>query len=47
LLQSDDRKFAAVVVRRGFIVLEVERGNSAKTDVGGVASVCQFAKRNP
>ena len=29
LLQSDDRNFAAVVIRRGYIVLEVERGNSA------------------
>jgi len=39
LLQSDDRKFAAVVVRRGYIVLEVERGNSSKTDARRVASV--------
>ena len=39
LLQSDDRKFAAVVIRRGWIVLEVERANSAKTDMGRVASV--------
>ena len=30
LLQSDDRDFAAVVIRNGYIVLEVERGNSAK-----------------
>src|SRR5215467_12731120 len=28
LLQSDDRNFAAVVIRRGYIALEVERGNS-------------------
>ena len=39
LLQSDDRDFAAVVIRRGHIVLEVERGNSAKTDARRVASV--------
>jgi CubicO group peptidase (beta-lactamase class C family) len=39
LLQSDDRGFAAVVIRRGYIVLEVERGNSAKTDSRRVASV--------
>ena len=39
LLQSDQRNFAAVVVRRGYIVLEVERGNSAKTDSRRVASV--------
>ena len=39
LLASDDRDFAAVVIRRGHIVLEVERGNSAKTDARRVASV--------
>jgi CubicO group peptidase (beta-lactamase class C family) len=39
LLQSDTRNFAAVVVRRGFIVLEVERGNSSRTDSRRVASV--------
>ena len=39
LLGSDDRDFAAVVIRRGQIVLEVERGNSAKTDSRRVASV--------
>jgi CubicO group peptidase (beta-lactamase class C family) len=39
LLHSDDRDFAAVVIRRGYIVLEVERGNSAKTDSRRVASV--------
>ncbi len=39
LLESDDRNFAAVVVRRGWVVLEVERGNSAKTDARRVASV--------
>ena len=32
LLRSDDRDFAAVVIRRGHVVLEVERGNSAKAD---------------
>ena len=39
LLQSDKRNFAAVVIRRGYVVLEVERGNSAKTDARRVASV--------
>lgn len=39
LLASDKRDFAAVVIRRGWIVLEVERGNSAKTDSRRVASV--------
>jgi CubicO group peptidase (beta-lactamase class C family) len=39
LLKSDDRDFAAVVIRHGWIVLEVERGNSAKTDSRRVASV--------
>ncbi|MBM4044460.1 MAG: beta-lactamase family protein [Planctomycetes bacterium] len=39
LLKSDDRNFAAVVIRHGYIVLEVERGNSAKTDARRVASV--------
>lgn len=39
LLQSDRRNFAAVVIRHGYIVLEVERGNSAKTDARRVASV--------
>ena len=39
LLRSDDRNFAAVVIRHGYIVLEVERGNSAKTDSRRVASV--------
>jgi CubicO group peptidase (beta-lactamase class C family) len=39
LLESDKRNFAAVVVRRGYVVLEVERGNSAKTDARRVASV--------
>jgi CubicO group peptidase (beta-lactamase class C family) len=39
LLESDDRDFAAVVIRNGYIALEVERGNSAKTDTRRVASV--------
>jgi len=39
LLQSDDRNFAADVIRRGYIVLEVERGNSARSDARRVASV--------
>ncbi|MCA8995186.1 MAG: serine hydrolase, partial [Planctomycetaceae bacterium] len=39
LLQSDNRPFAAVVIRHGTIVLQVERGNSATTDARRVASV--------
>jgi CubicO group peptidase (beta-lactamase class C family) len=39
LLASDDRDFAAVVIRNGYIVLEVERGTNAKTDARRVASV--------
>ncbi len=39
LLASDDRDFAATVIRQGYIVLEVERGNSAQTDARRVASV--------
>ena len=39
LLESDKRDFAAVVIRRGYVVLEVERGNSAATDARRVASV--------
>src|SRR5688572_14605779 len=39
LLKSDNRDFAAVVIRRGHIVLEVERRNSAATDARRVASV--------
>jgi CubicO group peptidase (beta-lactamase class C family) len=38
LRQSDDRRFAAVVIRRGYVVLEEERGNSAVTDTRFVAS---------
>jgi CubicO group peptidase (beta-lactamase class C family) len=39
LLESDDRNFAAVVIRRGYVVLEVERGNSSITNSRRVASV--------
>ncbi len=39
LLASDQRDFAAVVIRNGYVALEVERGNSAKTDARRVASV--------
>jgi len=39
LLESDERGFAAVVIRNGYIVLEVEHGNSGKTDSRRVASV--------
>lgn len=39
LLKSDERDFAAVVIRHGYILLQVERGNSAKTDARRVASV--------
>jgi len=39
LLKSDNRNFAAVVIRHGYIVLQVERGNSAVTDSRRVASV--------
>src|SRR6185312_3010229 len=38
LLASDRRNFAAVVIHHGYICLQVERGNSAKTDTGRVAS---------
>ncbi len=39
LLRSDERPFAAVVIRGATIVLQVERGNSAATDARRVASV--------
>jgi len=39
LLKSDGRDFAAIVISRGHIVLEVEQGNSSKTDSRRVASV--------
>jgi CubicO group peptidase (beta-lactamase class C family) len=38
LRNSDNRNFAAVVIRRGYIVLQEERGNSAITHVSRVAS---------
>lgn len=38
LLQSDDRDFAALVIRHGRVVLEVERGNSSRTDTGDIKS---------
>ncbi len=38
LRESDGRNFAAVVIRRGYIVLQEERGNSAVTDSRRVAS---------
>jgi CubicO group peptidase (beta-lactamase class C family) len=38
LRESDRRGFAAVVIRRGYIVLEEERGNSSITDSRRVAS---------
>jgi len=39
LMVSDKHNFAAAVIRRGYIVLQVERGNSAETDSRRVASV--------
>jgi len=39
LMASDQRDFAAVVIRSGYVVLEVERGNRASTDARRVASV--------
>jgi CubicO group peptidase (beta-lactamase class C family) len=39
LIASDDRDFAAVVVRRGYVVLEVERGKAVGTEPRRVASV--------
>ena len=39
LMVSDKRNFAAVVIRNGYVVLEAERGNSAKNDSRRVASV--------
>ncbi|MFC1718702.1 serine hydrolase domain-containing protein [Candidatus Poribacteria bacterium] len=38
LLDSDNRPFAAVVIRNGYIVLEVERDRSGKTHTGDVKS---------
>jgi CubicO group peptidase (beta-lactamase class C family) len=39
LVDSDQRDFAAVVIRHGWVVMEVERGRSAAVDAGRVASV--------
>ena len=36
--QSDDREFAAVIIRRGYLVMQEERGKSAISDTGRVAS---------
>jgi len=38
LLQSDSRPFAAVVIRHGFVVLEVERDHSSVTNTRNVKS---------
>jgi hypothetical protein len=38
LRESDERAFAAVVIRRGYIVLEEERGKSSVSNTGRVAS---------
>ncbi len=38
LLCSDDRDFAAVVIRHGWVALEVERDHSAAADTGPIAS---------
>ncbi len=38
LLQSDERPFAAIVIRHGTVALQVERGNSAVTDSRNVKS---------
>src|SRR5271157_5026954 len=38
LRQSDHRQFAAVVIRRGHLVMQEERGKSAVTDTGRIAS---------
>lgn len=38
LAQSDQRPFAAVVIRHGTMVLQVERGNSATTDTRNIKS---------
>jgi hypothetical protein len=45
LMASDKRNFAAVVIRNGYIVLEVERGNSAKTDSRRVASISKAKEK--
>lgn len=38
LRESDDRPFAAVVIRNGFIILEEERGRSARTSCQNIKS---------
>ncbi len=38
LRRSDKRDFAAVVIRNGYIVLEIERGRNSKTDVAFIKS---------
>ncbi len=38
LRESDQRPFAAVVIRRGYLVMQEERGKSAVTDSGRIAS---------
>jgi CubicO group peptidase (beta-lactamase class C family) len=38
LLESDKRNFAAVVIRNGYVALEVERDQSGKTDTGNIKS---------
>ena len=39
LMDSDHRDFAAVVIRHGYIVMEVERNSSSRTNARRVASV--------
>jgi CubicO group peptidase (beta-lactamase class C family) len=41
LLAYDDKPFAAVVIRNGYVVLEIERDCSAKTDTNGTASIAK------
>ncbi|MBE3109165.1 MAG: beta-lactamase family protein [Acidobacteria bacterium] len=38
LLASDKRDFAAVIIRRGYVVLEVERKKSSRTDAQNIKS---------
>ncbi len=38
LLQSDQRNFAAVVIRNGQVVLDLERGKSGRNDTGNIKS---------
>ncbi len=46
LLESDDRPFAAVVIRHGTIALQVERDNSAVTDTGNTKSCAKAICRD-